>query len=140
VIENLEARGGGEECPELPGHVGSDLNLHVVEIAEEAGFVESYCAEIVGGVAELEVYGGGEAVLAAVVADGGGFFEVIAHGFLDEGGGSVGEMSKMASGGAKAMACWMESNARGMLRSLARSAALPDAGSAMAMTGKAALL
>jgi len=92
VIENLEARGGGEEGPELPGHVGSDLNLHVVEIAEEAGFVEGYGAEVVGGVAELEIYGGGEAVLAAVVADGGGFFEVIAHGFLDEGGGSVGEM------------------------------------------------
>ena len=49
-------------------------------------------------------------------------------------------MSKMASDGAKAMACWMESKARGMLRSLANAAALPDAGSAMAMTGKPALL
>ena len=63
-----------------------------MEIAEEAGFVEGYGAEVVGGVAELEVYGGGEAVLAAVVANGGGFFKGFAHGFLNEGGGSVGEV------------------------------------------------
>ena len=76
----------------MPGHVGADLNLHVVEVAEEAGFVEGNCGEVVGGVAELEVYGGGEAVLTAVVADGGGLFEGLAHGFLNEGSGSVGEV------------------------------------------------
>jgi hypothetical protein len=68
------------------------LNLHVVEIAQEAGFVEGYGAEIVGREAELEVYGGGEAVLTAVVADSGGLFEGLAHGFLDEGSGPVGEV------------------------------------------------
>ena len=54
--------------------------------------MEGYGAEIVGREAELEVYGGGEAVLTAVVADGGGLFEGLAHGFLDEGSGSVGEV------------------------------------------------
>jgi len=78
----------------LPGHVGSDLNFHVVEVAEEAGFVEGYGAEVVGGVAELEVYCGGKAVLTAVVADGGGFFEGLAHGFLNKGRSAVGEMGQ----------------------------------------------
>ena len=54
--------------------------------------MEGYGSEVVGGVTELEVYGGGEAVLPAVVANSRGLFEGIAHGFLDKGGGSVGEV------------------------------------------------
>ena len=92
MVEDFEAGGGGEEGPELPGHVGANLDFHVVEVAEEAGVVEGDGSEVVGGVTELEVYGGGEAVLAALVADGGGFFESLAHGFLDEGSGAVGEV------------------------------------------------
>ena len=92
VIENFETGCGGEKCPELPGSVGSDLHLHIVQLAEQAGLLEGDGGEIVGGVSQLKVDCGGQSALTAVIADGRGLIESFAHGLLDQNGGSRGKV------------------------------------------------
>ena len=94
VIEDLKARRRGEKGPEMPRRVGAGLNFDVVDFPEETTIRERRDGEVVGRVAEREVYGGDESFIPAKVADDEGLLESLAHGLLHEYGRTVRELRK----------------------------------------------
>src|SRR6267378_5327676 len=84
MIEDLKARCRGEKGPEMPGRVGACLNFDVVDFPEETTVRERPNGEVIGSVAEREVYGGDEPFIPTKVADDEGLLESLAHGLLHE--------------------------------------------------------
>src|SRR5258708_15678454 len=80
----------------MPWRVGACLNFDVVDFPQETTVRERPDGEVVGRVAEREVYGGDESFIPAKVADDEGLLESLAHGLLHEHGRTVRELRKDA--------------------------------------------
>ena len=91
VIQDFEPRCGGEEAPQFPRRVGADFDREIVQVADCARFVRSFCGEDGGTPAQLEVDGGAQVLTPAECEQGFRFCERFAHGLLDEDRGAIGK-------------------------------------------------
>src|SRR5262249_44275241 len=82
-LEDCESRRGSQKSAEMPRRVRGGLNLDVVDFTKEATAGQSSDSQIVGRVAEREIYGCDEAFGAADVANYACLREGLSHGLLD---------------------------------------------------------
>src|SRR5260221_2318371 len=94
VIEDFEPGCGSKKGPEMPWSISACLDFDVVDFTKEATACQCGDSEVIGRVAQREVYCGGETLAPAKVANDASFLEGLTHGLLHEYGRAIGYMRK----------------------------------------------
>src|SRR5260221_6859389 len=90
VIEDFEPGCGGKKGPEMPWSKSACLDFDVVDFTEQATACQCGDSEVIGRVAQREVYCGGETLAPAKGANDASFLEGLTHGLLHEDGRAIG--------------------------------------------------